>query len=297
MMLTGCDQAFDLTPVTLHDARPDMPPDGPEEWGFSIVQPVLNLNHTTASDGDPTLTSDMTEIYFKSSRTTGGAGLEDIWYSTRATVSDAWSEPALSSLSTAAHDNQPRIAPDGLTIWFRRGAGVLAQLMVSTRSSAMDDSLWSTPMVLMELDAKSPDPEDAALMSSASPPVVGFLMSKRSNSTNLRIHRTTRANATAAWGIPEEVIELAGGTYEQSPWVTPDQLTIVFDSDRAGCVGGGDLWLASRASAGDPFGAPICLREINSFSFESAPWISPDLRHVFYRSGGSGGGDIWEAHR
>lgn len=299
LMLTACDRVFNLTPRVpdAPDAPADAAPDGPEELGFSMIQPVPVVN-SSSSDGDPTLTSDMTEIYFKSTRS-GGLGLEDIWYSTRAMASDAWSAPMRSKLSTAEYENQPRLAPDGLTIWFRRGGGTTARLMVSTRASAKDDSLWSTPIVLTELDATSPaGAEDAALMSSLPTQVVGYLMSKRNAGSKLRIYRTKRANNTVAWGIPSELTELVGGgTYDQSPWVTPDQLTITFDSDRTGCVAGGDIWLATRASAGDDFGAPICLREINSLSYESSPWISPDLHHIFYRSSASGGGDIWEAHR
>lgn len=288
-----CNDGVRCTDAQVTDAMPDVPFDGPEEWGFSMIQAVPALSNT-ASDSDPTLTSDMTEIYFRSARTPG-AGLDDIWYSTRATANDAWSAPMLSTLSTNEFDNQPRIAPDGLTIWFRRGAGATARLMVSTRTTAKDDTLWSAPTQLTEFDATDLV-QDAALLSTSPTQTVGYLISKRGG-TQVRIFRTIRTNKTQPWAIPMAVAELLGtGSYEQSPWVTPDQLTIVFDSNRPGCLGGGDIWVARRASPGAPFGAPSCLREVNTSGFEGAPWISPDLHHLYFRGPG-GNGDIYEAHR
>lgn len=299
VMLGGCGQIFDLTTVELPamvDAAPppDVPVDGAEEWGFSMPQKVVGLTDTDpVADGDPTLTSDMTEIYFKSYNRVGGLGLDDLWYSTRATASDAWAPPMRSTLASTEFDNQPRLAPDGLTIWFRRGGGSASRLMVSTRLTAKMDSLWSTPVQLTEFDATTAGGEDAGFLSTA--PNVGYLMTKRVGA-QVRIFRSAWQGTT--WGTPTEVTELHGnGTYEQSPWVTPDQLTIVFDSNRDGCVGAGDLWLARRANPTDAFGAPICLREVSTSSYENAPWISPDLRHLYFRSAASGGGDIWEVHR
>ena len=274
---------------------PDIPFDGPGEWGFSTPQPVTELINA-ANDGDPTLTSDMTEIYFRSARA-GGVSLDDIWYSTRATASDPWSLPARSILSSTEYDNQPRIAPDGRTIWFRRGASSLARLMVSTRATAMIDSMWTAPKVLTEFDATDVA-QDAALLSTTIAQTEGYLISKRDPTNLVRIFRTTRATNPGLWGIPPmKVPELVGnGMYEQSPWVIPNQLAIVFDSDRTGCLGGGDIWIATRTSTMNVFGTPICLREVSTGGFEAAPWISPDLRHIYFRSSANGG-EIYEAHR
>lgn len=295
VMLAGCGEIFDLTRVSLppDSAIPDVPFDGADELGFSMAQMVAMVNADNASDGDPTLTSDMTEIYFKSTRTAGGLGLEDIWYSTRATANDPWEAPKRSTLATTDYDNQPRIAPNGLTIWFRRGGGAGAKLMMSTRAMAKMDSLWSAPVQLTAFDATSPPgAEDAAFMTTS--PDVGYLMSKRT--AGLRIFRSTWQTTT--WGPPSPVAELVGpGSYDRSPWVTPDQLTIVFDSDRLGCGGNVDLWLARRPTPSASFGEPICLSEVNTASEEAAPWISPDLRHIYFRSTATGAGDIWEAHR
>jgi hypothetical protein len=302
LALTACDKLYGLTEVTLSDAAsvvvvdgpPDGPPDASGEWGFAMIAPITTLS-SNSGDGDPTLTSDMTEIYFKSTRS-GGAGLDDLWYSKRATAADPWSAPMLSSLSTIAYENQPRLSPDGLTMWFRRGGGLTAKLMVTTRSVAKNDAGWSTPVQLTEFDATD-TAQDAGLLSTSSPPTTGYMMSKRTGT--VRIYRTTRANSTAAWSSPPTLISglVGDGSFDQAPWVTPDQLTMIFASNRTGCKGGGDLWIARRASTADEFAAPICLTEVNSFGFEGDPWISPDLRHIYFTGPGGGGYDLFEAHR
>lgn len=302
LSLSACDSLFSLDEVTLRDAAGpvdavdaiDAPPDGPEEWGFSAAQAVTELN-STSSEGDPTLTSDLLEIYFKSTRS-GGMGMDDIWYSTRASTTAPWSPPMLSKLSTPQHDNQPRLAPDGKTIWFRSGSP--AKLYVAMRLAPKDDAGWSAPKELTEFQATSPTPEDAALMSTVNPPVVGYLISKRVGG-QLRIFRTVRLNDTVSWGAPAQVVELEGdGTYEQSPWVTPDQRTIVFASNRSGCKGSGigNIWLAQRSSEGEAFGPPICLSEVSTTGVDADPWISPDLRTIYFASV-SGTFHIFEAHR
>ena len=60
----------------------DAAPLGP----FANVTPLSSLD-TLGNEDDPTLTGDLLEIYFDR----GG----DIWYSTRASVADAWQLPLL----------------------------------------------------------------------------------------------------------------------------------------------------------------------------------------------------------
>lgn len=299
VMLGACDAAFDLVTVTIPDAPPPdaapdaPPPDGANELGFAAPSRLVVLG-TTSAEGDPTLPTDMTEIYFKSNRP-GGAGGDDLWFSTRASTTEPWSAPTLSPLSTSDHENACRIAPDGRTIWFRRSpaAGGNGMVLVSTRATRSDP--WTTPVVLNELDTAV---GDAQLVSTDPDQVIGYLSSRRVTTVSrLRIFRTTRTDKTQPWGTPMEVTELLDDneTYSQGPWATPDDLSIVFGSNRDpnGC----DLWLARRASNQDPFGTPVCMTEIATLAFDADPWISPDLRHVYFTSNASGNYELWEAHR
>jgi len=297
--LVACDAAFDLVTVTVPDASPPdaapdaPPPDGADELGFAPPTRLVVFG-TGSIEGDPTLPTDMTEIYFKSNRP-GGAGGDDLWFSTRASTSDPWPAPTLSPLSTSDHENASRIAPDGLTIWFRRSpaAGGNGTVMMSTRTTRND--AWTTPVVLNEFSSST---EDAQFMSSDPARLVGYLSSKRVTTVSrLRTFRTTRTSTAQSWGTPMEVTELLDDaeTFNQSPWATPDDLAIVFVSNRD--PGGCDLWLARRTSTQDPFGTPICLTEISTLAFDADPWISPDLRHIYFTSTATGNYELWEAHR
>ncbi len=301
LLLAGCDGVFDLTHVrppdaSVIDGAPDAPADALWELGFSMPQPIEALR-STSSEGDPTLPSDMKEIYFKSTRP-GGMGKDDIWFAVRATVDDPWSEPAVvTELATADYENAPRIAPDGLTMWFRRSpaAGGSGTTMVTTRATRSGP--WSVPMAVPGLDGTL---GDGQFTSTSPEQTVGYLSSKRPTGTGkLRVFRTSRAGSGDPWGTPVELTELLGDeTYIQSPWVTPDDLTMIVTMDRSGCqTNGGDLWLFQRASAQDPFGPPVCLAEVFTLAFDADPWISPDLRHVYFASPSTGNYDLFEAHR
>lgn len=302
ILLVGCDGIFDLTHVrppdaSVIDGAPDAPWDALWELGFSAPMPVMGLQ-SSALDGDPTLPTDMLEIYFKSDRP-GGMGKQDIWYATRATTADPWSAPqVVTELATVDYENAPRIAPDGLTMWFRRSpaAGGTGSTMITTRSSRT--GTWSAPMTVPVLDGTL---GDGQFMSSSPGQTVAYLSSKRpSGSDKLRVFRAERASSSDPWGTPVEVSELLGSeSYIQGPWVTPDDLTMIVSmANRPGChVDGVDLWLFQRATTQDPFGAPLCLSEAMTLAFDADPWISPDLRHIYFTSTATGNYDLFEAHR
>ena len=284
----GCDAVFGLAdrdaPI-LADAVPDA-------VAFSAPRPITEL-WSTGMDGEPTLTADMTEIYFKSNRP-GGKGLSDIWSATRATASDAWSTPSsVAALSTSDNETAPRIAQDGLTIWFQRNpSGGAGATLMSTRASRT--STWSTPVTVNEFIAGT----DGEFGSATATLLVGYLTSHRT-STRAQLFRSTRAAATDPWGTPTEVAELISdtGVFSQSPWGSPDDLSIIFSSDRLGTHGSGDLWLATRASVDEPFGTPVNLSETNSADFDADPWISPDLRHIVFVNTSTGNYELYEASR
>lgn len=292
LALAGCARVFELSEVQLPppDApSPDAPWDALGEFGFSAPQRILELASTT-TDSEPTLSDDMLEIYFKHSPGTGGP--DDIWVATRTAPDAAWSAPSPFQLSTTDYENNPALAPDGLTIWFRRSpaAGGNGTIMKSTRTAR--GAAWTTPVILTELNTSM---GDGQFMSTS--PTVAYLTSNRGGGA-LRIFRSLRPSGTGTWGTPTEVTELKSPTgYNQSPWVTPDDLAIVFSSDRNGVATNGDLWMATRASPSDPFGAPILMSEISREGFDVGPWISRDLRHIVFASNSSGNLDLWEASR
>lgn len=110
------------------------------------------------------------------------------------------------------------------------------------------------------------------------------------------------ANADFIFGEPTNM----GPTVNASandfcPRVSTDGLSLFFPSVRAGGVGGLDIWVTTRATKDDPWGAPVNLgATVNSSSDDYSLSISADglaLYFVSKRPGGSGGYDAWVTTR
>jgi len=87
----------------------------PPSFAAPVVVP--GLASPGSHDDDPTVTTDLLELYFSSDRP-GGPGGESIWRANRATPADPWGTPTLvTELSSDAADNDAEISADGLTIW------------------------------------------------------------------------------------------------------------------------------------------------------------------------------------
>jgi hypothetical protein len=88
---------------------------------------------------------------------------------------------------------------------------------------------------------------------------------------------------------------------DERPAISRDNLSLYFDSDRPGGVGGTDIWVSQRTSVNDPWGTPQNLGPvINSAKNETTPALSPNGHWLFFgsdRPGGCGSIDIWASHR
>lgn len=71
---------------------------------------------------------------------------------------------------------------------------------------------------------------------------------------------------------------------DMAPVPTPDGLGLYFASDRAGTF---DVWLARRAQADAPFGAPAPVAELSTAESESPSWLSADGCRLYLARGNS----------
>ena len=97
---------------------------------------------------------------------------------------------------------------------------------------------------------------------------------------------------------PAMVTELASPSRTDNPTLTGDLLEIYFTTDRVS--GNGDVWFATRASSGAPFGTPAPVTAVNGDSFETSSAISTDGLTLWFgsdRAGGVGANDIWVSQR
>jgi hypothetical protein len=88
-----------------------------------------------------------------------------------------------------------------------------------------------------------------------------------------------------------------GPALDGCPFVSRDGKTFYMASTRPGGLGGIDIWVSTRASVDDPWGAPVNVGQpVNSSANDFCPTAARD-GHLFYfvsnRAGGCGGADIY----
>ena len=111
----------------------------------------------------------------------------------------------------------------------------------------------------------------------------------------------SRANPSTAWEAEIPLSEINTSGDEASPFLSVDGLTLVFESDRPGGEGAGDLWISTRGSVADQWSAPINLGpNVNSADAEGLATLSSDGRTIVFASGrtdGLGKSDLWISQR
>lgn len=108
----------------------------------------------------------------------------------------------------------------------------------------------------------------------------------------------------SAWS-PATRVEAAPGTdpsfngvaLDGCPFISRDGRSFYMASNREGGLGGLDIWVSTRRTDNDPWGAPVNVgAPVNSTANDFCPTLAPN-GHRFYfvsnREGGCGGGDIY----
>jgi len=106
--------------------------------------------------------------------------------------------------------------------------------------------------------------------------------------------------ANSEWSAPV-LVNVNSPSTEQTPTLSPDELSLYFQSDRPDGLGVIDIWVARRDCPDCPWGAPQNLGPvINGTGADFAPNLSND-GHLFFfssvRPSGQGGTDIWVSRR
>ena len=113
------------------------------------------------------------------------------------------------------------------------------------------------------------------------------------------------AQSTGHWSMWSEPVNLGpvvnSRFIETGAELSPDELSLYFNSDRPGGLGGHDIWVSRRACRDCPWETPVNLGPtINSPQTDGTPALSPDGHLLFFsssRDGGQGGEDIWVSRR
>jgi len=179
--------------------------------------------------------------------------------------------------STGTNDNDPTVSADGATLWF------------SSERIGGRDRLFMAPWMAATNTFGAPQPAPASITSSAEDKhpyyrVTGggelWFVSNRGGQQDIYVAKKTMAGFDA----PLRVDELRSAYASRQPMVTEDGLTVVYSTERAGGLGGKDLWTARRATVTVPFGAPEPITAVNSAREENAGWISNDGCRLYFSS-------------
>jgi hypothetical protein len=113
---------------------------------------------------------------------------------------------------------------------------------------------------------------------------------------------STRSSPESPWGPPVNLgPKVNSDTWDLSPRISADGLTLYFHSYRGGGYGNEDIWMSTRATKSDPWGVAVNLGPVvNTGANEGEAVVSPDGRTLFFNSdrpGGSGGRDLWVSTR
>jgi Tol biopolymer transport system component len=85
---------------------------------------------------------------------------------------------------------------------------------------------------------------------------------------------------------------------EGTPFLSRDELSLFFVSQRFGGQGDRDLYAATRASTGGSFDTLVTLGNLNSAQRDHAPWLSSDALTIYFASRrASVSDDLWRSTR
>jgi Tol biopolymer transport system component len=237
--------------------------------------PVGGLDAGVSTDSNIKLSADELSAYHSSDL----SGTPHIYYATRAARTAPFGAGSeVTSLSDALGERWASPSASGLYVVIERNS----KLFEASRAATTDP--WSAPTAPPELNEDSM----AFPLTTGLPhlmPDGNTLYFSRVVVTSYDIFKSTRSGAT--WSAPVAVSELnVSGVNDWAPALTPDALTMYFGSSRAsGDAGAGarsSIWVATRASVNDPFGAPRKVTELDQGTDIFPSWVSADNCRLYY---------------
>jgi hypothetical protein len=255
-----------------------------------------NFN-TAATEGCPFISPDG-KVFFIASTRPGGMGMLDIWVSTRANENDPWGEPVNvgAPINSAANDFCPTIGRDGKTFFFASNrAGHCGETANADLYTTRFDSSFHAGSVThlgcevnSAWDEHSPFPAEIAgqggalFYSSARP------LDESDTPGDHDLYYSPRVGGVYEAGVPLSEVNTTAN--EGQPNVRRDGMELFFWSDRAGGLGGPDIYSSTKQSLLGPWGVPQNLGpNVNSAFGETRPSLSWDGTSLYFGSTRVGG--------
>jgi hypothetical protein len=201
---------------------------------FGMPMPILLLANASGAMIAP----DQTKLYYSSDR--GGADAFVHLYVATPPFSAATSVALTEVNSALSDDYAPYVSADDTELYF-----------VSDRPSEADDNIYVAPRI----DGRFMQPSAVAAVNSGAAersPVLSadglrlYFGSARAKANDFDIYVARRSERYGTFEEPSPVRELNTTSFELPDWISPDDCTLYFRTDRPLGPGGRDIWRARR---------------------------------------------------
>jgi WD40-like Beta Propeller Repeat len=245
------------------------------------------------ADVGPAVSKDGLSLYFGSDRP-GGFGGVDIWVSQRASLESPWGAPMNLGqvINTENAENIPAFSGDGHWMFFnstRPGGLGGVDLWVSYREHTKDDFGWQQPVNLGAAVNTAFNDQGAGYFQNDHAGPLLFFGSDRPGGFGANDIYVSQIFPDGSLSPARLVPELSSHPNDQRPSVRFDGLELVFFSDRAGSLGGVDLWTATRETVFHHWSTPTNLGPlVNGPENDQTPYLA-DLQTLYFSSNRLGG--------
>lgn len=261
------DAMADAMVDAMADAPPGVGPFGTP--GIIVLVPGIGV------DDDPSMTSDLLELYFNREN--------DIFVAKRASVGAQFGLGVkIAEVSSSSNETGPSVSGDGLTLYFasdRAPTLGFNDIWEATRASRSNP--WGARVHVTELSSAADDSGIAVTNDNKS---VVFASDRTAGNGGLFL--STRAQVSAAWGTPVLLSAVQQASRQNSPMLSDDGLSLTWDINFGN---GGDFYGSTRATTSAAFGTPALLSDLSSPTADDNDlWISADGHHCVFLSNRGG---------
>jgi hypothetical protein len=298
-VLLGCRS--DEVLVAAHPSGTRANDAGLTDWATPVnLGAAINTGSTEAQLG---IAPNGKSLYVASNRP-GGVGDQDIWVSSK--QPDGTWGPLVNlgaTINSSALEASPTLSIDGHYLYFasrRPGGRGGLDCWRSHRDDPDDDFAWGPPENL----TTNTTFDEADCLPVGNQNANGEFwftsLNRPEGQGGYDIYRS-EIGPDGSFGPAAPVTELNTPGRDTRLTITGNGLTIYFTSNRAGGLGGIDIWTASRKTPNSPFCAPVNLGSmINSSSDDRSPSITTNGEALFFtstRPGGFGSDDVYFSER
>src|SRR6185436_1704440 len=179
----------------------------------------------------------------------------------------------------------PSLSNDGSTLWFALSTQPSVEyICYATRADR--GSVFSEAKVLVNVNSGSG--EGAPVLSNDGLRLY-FYSRRPGGSGDGDLWWATRASRSADFEAPSRFVVPNSAGLDHLPWLSPDELTLLYVSTRADGLGEADVWVARRAQLSSDFGAPELFTAISTNLDEGRAVESRDRGWVVFASARDGG--------